>query len=131
MIMDSGSPLGVAIGGIIVAHLIVLLDSWRVTFVVVGIFTMLLGFMAWRILRDRPSEHPKVDQKEVAYIAAGNVTSAAGTDDATPTKGLGISWFTMIAIMIGRASWGWCTGAADLGTELPGAGAGFAAGLYR
>ncbi|VTN11024.1 Uncharacterised protein [Raoultella terrigena] len=34
--MDSGSPLGVAIGGIIVAHLIVLLDSWRVTFVVVA-----------------------------------------------------------------------------------------------
>jgi ACS family D-galactonate transporter-like MFS transporter len=74
--------------------------------VVVGLFTMLLGFVAWRILRDRPSEHPKVDQKEVAYIAAGNINGAAGVDDATPTKGLGISWFTMVAIMIGRASWG-------------------------
>ncbi|MEF3100028.1 MFS transporter [Raoultella terrigena] len=106
VIMDSGSPLGVAIGGIIVAHLIVLLDSWRVTFVVVGLFTMLLGFVAWRILRDRPSEHPKVDPKEVAYIAAGNVSSATGEENTAPTKGLGISWFTMAAIMIGRASWG-------------------------
>ena len=106
VIMDSGSPLGVALGGIIVAHLIVMFDSWRVTFVVVGLFTMLLGFLAWKVLRDRPSEHPSVDQKEVEYIAAGNAVNASGTDDTAPTKGLGISWFTMIAIMVGRASWG-------------------------
>ena len=105
VIMDSGSPLGVAIGGILVAHLIVMLDSWRVTFVVVGLFTMLLGFVAWRILRDRPSDHPSVDKKEVEYIAAGNVSTGGG-DNVAPTKGLGITWFTMIAIMVGRASWG-------------------------
>ncbi|VTN11023.1 Uncharacterised protein [Raoultella terrigena] len=62
--------------------------------------------MAWRILRDRPTEHPKVDPQEVAYIAAGNVSSATGEESTAPTKGLGISWFTMAAIMIGRASWG-------------------------
>ena len=106
VIMDSGSPLGVAIGGIIVAHLIVLLDSWRITFVLVGIFTMLLGFVAWRILRDHPNQHPKVSEQEVAYINAGNINTASGVDDSVPTKGLGISWFTMIAIMVGRASWG-------------------------
>ena len=106
VIMDAGSPLGVALGGIIVAHLIVLFDSWRVTFVVVGLFTMLLGFVAWKILRDRPAEHPKVSQEEVEYIAAGNLSHASDTAHNEPTKGLGISWFTMIAIMIGRASWG-------------------------
>lgn len=106
VIMDSGSPLGVAIGGIIVAHLIVVLDSWRVTFIVVGLFTMVLGFFAWRILRDRPTEHPKVSQQEVDYIVAGNVDGSATNTDVTPTKGLGISWFTMAAIMTGRASWG-------------------------
>lgn len=105
VIMDSGSPLGVAFGGIIVAHLIVLLDSWRVTFVVVGVFTMLLGFFAWRIIRDRPEWHPKVNQQELDVIKAGNLTDAIDTDEQ-PTKGLGISWLTMIAIMIGRASWG-------------------------
>ncbi len=106
VIMDSGSPLGVAVGGIIVAHLIILFDSWRITFVVVGIVTMALGFVAWKVLRDRPAEHPKVDQKEVAYIAAGNRIDAAKADEDAPTKGLGISWLTMIAIMVGRASWG-------------------------
>ncbi len=106
VIMDAGSPLGVAVGGIVVAHLILLFHSWRITFVIVGIFTMLLGFVAWRILRDRPGEHPKVDQQELEYIAAGNRTNATDLDDETPTKGLGISWFTMIAIMVGRASWG-------------------------
>jgi len=106
VIMDSGSPLGVAIGGIIVAHLILWFDSWRVTFIVVGVFTMLLGFVAWRVLRDRPAEHPSVQQQEVEYIAAGNRISATGIDESVPTKGLGISWLTMIAIMVGRASWG-------------------------
>lgn len=106
VIMDSGSPLGVAIGGIIVAHLILWFDSWRVTFIVVGVFTMLLGFVAWRVLRDRPAEHPSVQPQEVAYIAAGNRISATGIDESVPTKGLGISWLTMIAIMVGRASWG-------------------------
>ncbi|NMP25416.1 MFS transporter [Rahnella sp. SAP-1] len=106
VIMDSGSPLGVAIGGIIVAHLILWFDSWRVTFIVVGVFTMLLGFVAWRVLRDRPAEHPSVHPQEVEYIAAGNRISATGIDESVPTKGLGISWLTMIAIMVGRASWG-------------------------
>ena len=106
VIMDAGSPLGVAVGGIVVAHLIILFDSWRVTFVVVGLFTMLLGIVAWRVLRDRPTEHPKVDQAERDYIIEGNRNSLTEPDDTTPTKGLGISWFTMIAIMVGRASWG-------------------------
>ena len=106
VIMDSGSPLGVALGGIIVAHLIILFDSWRITFVVVGIFTMALGFVAWRILRDRPIDHPKVGEKEIEYIAAGNNMSTSDTHELIPTKGLGISWLTMIAIMVGRASWG-------------------------
>ncbi len=105
VVMDSGSPLGVAFGGIIVAHLIVLLDSWRVTFVLVGLFTMLLGFFAWKIIRDRPEWHPKVNEQELDYIHAGNITQADNTDER-PTRGLGISWLTMIAIMIGRASWG-------------------------
>ncbi len=105
VVMDSGSPLGVAFGGIIVAHLIVLLDSWRITFVLVGLFTMLMGFFAWRIIRDRPEWHPKVNQQELDYISAGNTTQAVDSDEQ-PTKGLGISWLTMIAIMIGRASWG-------------------------
>ncbi|ARU94780.1 MFS transporter [Tatumella citrea] len=105
VVMDSGSPLGVAFGGIIVAHLIVLLDSWRIAFVLVGLFTMLLGLFAWKIIRDRPEWHPKVNQQELDYIHAGNITQADDSDER-PTQGLGISWLTMIAIMIGRASWG-------------------------
>lgn len=107
VIMDSGSPLGVAVGGIIVAHLIVLLDSWRIAFFVVGTFTMFLGIIAWKIIRDRPSEHSKVNKAELDYITQGN-TDGTGVveENPAPTKGLGISWFTMIAIMVGRASWG-------------------------
>ncbi len=105
VIMDSGSPLGVALGGIIVAHLIVLFDSWRVAFVVVGLFTMSLGMLSWRILRDKPSEHNKVNQAELTHIEEGNELPGIVTNNE-PTKGIGISWFTMIAIMLGRASWG-------------------------
>ncbi|WP_373099539.1 MULTISPECIES: MFS transporter [Pasteurellaceae] len=105
VIMDSGSPLGVALGGIIVAHLIILFDSWRLAFIVVGLFTMSLGILSWWILRDKPSEHHRVNRAELAHIEAGNKVSGTGADNK-PTKGIGISWFTMTAIMLGRASWG-------------------------
>ncbi|WP_439259072.1 MFS transporter [Lonepinella sp. BR2930] len=105
VIMDSGSPLGVAVGGILVANLIIWFDSWRLAFIIVGIFTMSLGFLAWLILRDKPSQHSRVNQAECDYIEQGNSVSLNDVAESK-TQGLGISWFMMWAIMIGRASWG-------------------------
>lgn len=104
VMMDSGSPLGVALGGLIIAYLIAVLDSWRLAFVIAGIATLALAWIAWRYLRDDPSTHPQVNAQELARINAGRETPAAKASLA-PVKGLGIAGRSLAGLLIGRSSW--------------------------
>ncbi|MEG5264784.1 MFS transporter [Pseudomonas sp. JDS28PS106] len=104
VMMDSGSPLGVALGGLIIAYLIAVLDSWRLAFVIAGIVTLALAWIAWRYLRDDPSTHPQVNAQELARINAGRETPAAEASRA-PVKGLGIAGRSLAGLLIGRSSW--------------------------
>ncbi|SFJ86558.1 MFS transporter, ACS family, D-galactonate transporter [Bosea sp. OK403] len=101
VLMDSGAPLGAAFGGVIIAWLILAFGSWRTAFVVAGVATILLGYLAWGYLRDNPAEHPGVDARELALIeaSAANATSA---EAAAPKQ---ISPRSLSAILLGRMSW--------------------------
>jgi ACS family D-galactonate transporter-like MFS transporter len=66
VLVDGGAPLGSAFGAIIIA-------SWRVAFVIAGIGTMLAGVLAWKYIRNHPSEHPGVNAAELAHITEGNI----------------------------------------------------------
>lgn len=68
-ILDAGAPLGSAFGGVVITGLIAATGSWRWAFVAAGVATMLLGFWAWRAIRDTPETHPGVDDDERAYLA--------------------------------------------------------------
>lgn len=104
VMMDSGSPLGVALGGLIIAFLIVSLDSWRSAFVIAGVATLVLGLVSWRYLRDDPSVHPQVNEAELAKINAGRETPAAEAARAK-VKGLGIAARSLTGLLIGRSTW--------------------------
>ncbi len=56
--MDCGGPLGVALGGLVIAYLIAVLGSWRSAFFIAGIATLAMAWLAWHYLRDDPAEHP-------------------------------------------------------------------------
>jgi ACS family D-galactonate transporter-like MFS transporter len=99
--MDSGAPLGAAFGGVIIAWLILAFGSWRTAFVVAGVATILLGYLAWWYLRDDPAEHPGVDARELALIEA-SAASAASAEAAAPKQ---ISPRSLSAILVGRMSW--------------------------
>jgi ACS family D-galactonate transporter-like MFS transporter len=101
VLMDSGAPLGAAFGGVIIAWLILAFDSWRTAFVVAGVATILLGYLAWWYLRDNPAEHPGVDARELALIEA-SAASAASAEAAAPKQ---ISPRSLSAILLGRMSW--------------------------
>jgi ACS family D-galactonate transporter-like MFS transporter len=103
-IMDCGSPLGVAVGGLVIAYLIDLLDSWRLAFVVAGVFSMSLALLAWFKLRDKPTEDKRVNAAELALIQADDEAPRNNEEEA-PCKGMGIDTRSLVGIMFGRATW--------------------------
>lgn len=104
-LMDCGSPLGVAVGGLIIAWLIASLDSWRLAFAIAGVFSMSLALVAWTLLRDKPDQHKGVNAAELALIDAGKHQVAGKTIDAPPVKGMGIDTPSMLGLMFGRGTW--------------------------
>lgn len=103
VLMDCGGPLGAALGGLLIAHLIAALDSWRVVFALTGIATMLMAWLGWRWLRDDPETHPAVNQAELAIIQRQPISH--GEPERAHGKGMGIARPTLTAILIGRAAW--------------------------
>lgn len=97
VLMDSGSPLGAAIGGAVIAFLIVTFESWRLAFLAAGLATLGLGVVAWLVLRDDPARHPGVNEAERAHIAA-----AAGATREAPPR---IAVRSMVGLLLGRMSW--------------------------
>jgi MFS transporter, ACS family, D-galactonate transporter len=101
VLMDSGSPLGAAVGGALISALMVYLGSWRMAFACAGVATVLLGYVAWRYLRDEPATHPAVGPAELALIRSAAARDA-GTIGVAPA---GLSPRTLAAILVGRMSW--------------------------
>ncbi|TDW38522.1 ACS family D-galactonate transporter-like MFS transporter [Curtobacterium sp. PhB42] len=95
-LIDSGAPLGAAVGGLVVAWLIGTTGSWRVSFVIIGVCTVLFGLGAWLYLRNRPSEHRSVNAAEVALIEQAE-------DEQSDRPG--VSRANVIAMVVGRLAW--------------------------
>lgn len=104
VLMDCGGPLGVALGGLLIAYMIAVLDSWRIAFFIAGIATLAMGWLAWHYLRDDPAAHPGVNAAELESINEGRSVSMAEAAQQA-VKGLGIAARSLTGIMLGRASW--------------------------
>lgn len=99
--MDSGAPLGAAIGGVLISWLILTLGSWRLAFIVAGLVTILLGWLAWRYLRDNPSTHPGINATEMDIINEVGQPKSEATE-SEPTEILRRS---IVSLVAGRAGW--------------------------
>lgn len=76
-IIDSGGPLGSAIGGVLVTGLIMWLGSWQIAFIFLGVLTVLVGIAAFVIMRDDPSKHPWITKEEAQYLEEGHKAELA------------------------------------------------------
>ncbi|MCF8567505.1 MFS transporter [Alicyclobacillus tolerans] len=112
-LIDGGGPLGTAFGGLIVTGLIVWLGTWRLAFAGVGLITILIGVIAWLIMRDNPADHPLITQEEVAYLeeieAEEDDTNAYSSSlqyfkHASPWMLL-LAFFGYDAVMYGLLTW--------------------------
>jgi ACS family D-galactonate transporter-like MFS transporter len=103
VLMDAGSPLGAAIGGLAISNLILVFGSWRMAFIAAGLVTIAWGWLAWRYLRDDPAKHPSVNAAELDHIRDGapplaSAPFATDNEPAFPKR-------SAIAMCIGRMSW--------------------------
>lgn len=104
-IIDSGGPLGSAIGSILVTGLIVWLGTWRAAFIFLGCVTLLIGVLAWVFIRNSPSEHPHITDEEAAYLEEGvsHEIEVEKSDEAgRPAHGSGVfrsfsPWMLLVA----------------------------------
>lgn len=87
VLIDGGAPLGTALGGLIIAALIGVFDSWRTAFVVAGVGTMLVGLFAYWYIRNSPREHPSANAAEVAYVESEHAKEDAQFPELPSGKG--------------------------------------------
>lgn len=70
-IFNSGAAIGGIISAPVIAYLFVYLDSWRATFITVGILG-LLWLVPWLVVyKSGPASHPWVSRAEREYILTG------------------------------------------------------------
>lgn len=95
-LIDSGAPLGAALGGLLIAWLISTTGSWRLSFIVIGVTTIVIGILVVLYIRNKPTEHSRVNEEEIELIQA-----EAGADSEKP----GVSRGNVIAMVVGRLGW--------------------------
>lgn len=113
-LLDGGAPLGTALGSLIIAGLIAVLDSWRGAFLVAGLATMACGAFAWFYIRNHPHEHESVNHQERSHIQDG-LRRSAGSQSAVPSLTrifrapsiwmLFIGWFCFNSLWYGFLTW--------------------------
>lgn len=98
-LIDSGAPLGAALGGLIVAGLITSTGSWRWTFVIIGVATILIGLGVYAYVRNSPAEHKLVNRAEVEFVETG------GGSQVVEKEKPGLTVATTIWMVVGRMGW--------------------------
>ncbi|HAT1684028.1 TPA: MFS transporter [Klebsiella oxytoca] len=107
-LMDAGGPFGAAIGGILVAEMIMYFSSWRITFIICGAAAILLGLIAYWIIRDTPEASPKVNNCELEIINHGRAENEViAVDDNRPLLKV-MPLRSLVGMLLGRCSWAMC-----------------------
>jgi MFS transporter, ACS family, D-galactonate transporter len=114
-LLDGGAPLGAALGAILISGLIAEFGSWRTSFVVAGIGTVVAGLFAWSYIRNHPREHPAVNDAEASYIEAAQAADAASEPAGSGNVmhffryrsvwGMFFGWMCFNALFYGLLTW--------------------------
>ena len=115
-LLDGGAPLGAALGALIIAGLLTHFDSWRISFVVAGVGTMIAGVFAWWYIRNHPRQHPGVNEAEAAFIEQSHAADLAAEPSHASGKvmdffkyrsvwGMFFGWMCFNALFYGLLTW--------------------------
>ncbi|MGV8057839.1 MAG: MFS transporter [Smithellaceae bacterium] len=68
----AGIPVGL-VGGNMLSGAVISAWGWQSVFFLYGAVGVLMGFVTWKIIRDKPDDHPSVSKEEVALIANAQI----------------------------------------------------------
>ncbi|HEX2248646.1 MAG TPA: MFS transporter, partial [Arthrobacter sp.] len=119
-ILDAGAPLGAGVGGLVIAGLIAATGSWRASFIIAGVATVLMGVAVWWYVRDSPRQHPGVNEAEATYIEESHAAedAAAAKEGSTGRRALApylkfrsfwamcFGWLGFNGVFYGLLTWG-------------------------
>lgn len=104
MLLDGGAPLGTALGALLLTWLIGHFGSWRAAFIVAGIGTIIVGMMAWFFIRDKPEEHPNINQAELTHIEQGIASSSSKSTGKSNLKDI-IPYLSQVNVLALIGGW--------------------------
>ncbi|MDQ4213518.1 MFS transporter [Microbacterium capsulatum] len=117
-ILDAGAPLGAGVGGILITWLIASTGSWRYSFIIAGVATVVLGLFIWWYVRDNPRAHKAVNDAEAEYIETSHREEEALTGPVPTRRGLAqylrfrsfwamcFGWLGFNGVFYGLLTWG-------------------------
>jgi sugar phosphate permease len=109
-------PLGTVIGGVLSGY-IVANYGWRSVFYIFGVAGVIVAALSWRILRDRPQDHPRISPGELDRIESSIMKQDGEAALTAPGSSLGqivrnpIVWvccavyFAIVLFMWGNLNW--------------------------
>ncbi|CRK85033.1 MFS transporter [Neobacillus massiliamazoniensis] len=119
-IIDSGAPLGTAVGGPIIVGFMAWFGGWRGALIGAGILTIVIAFLVWRVIKGGPDGNSKVNEAEREYIrkaleeeyeehkrnATGVKISAKDYVRARNFWCMCLGWFSFNTVFYGLMTWG-------------------------
>lgn len=112
-ILALGGRVGVAGAMLFTAELVRYLSGWRGIMVLYGVIGWLIAGLFWRLVRDRPAQHPWVNNAERSLIDAGRPASSTATAAARP---VGDSLRALNQLLSSATMWLMCL--AQIGTNV-------------
>ncbi|MBI0579632.1 MFS transporter [Neobacillus cucumis] len=119
-IIDSGAPLGTAVGGPIIVAFMAWFGGWRGALIGAGVLTIVVAWLVWRVIKGGPASNSKVNAAEREYIRQAlaeeyeehnkNATGIKiGAKDYLSARNfwcMCLGWFSFNTVFYGLLTWG-------------------------
>ncbi|MFP5113926.1 MFS transporter [Bacillaceae bacterium C204] len=119
-IIDSGAPLGTAVGGPIIIAFMAWFGGWRGALIGAGILTIVIAWLVWRVIKGGPNGNPNVNEAEREHIRQAleeeyeehkrNATGIKiGAKDYLKARNfwcMCLGWFSFNTVFYGLMTWG-------------------------
>jgi ACS family D-galactonate transporter-like MFS transporter len=118
-IIDSGAPLGSAIGGPIIVAFIAWFGGWRGALIGAGLMTVVVGIICYNVIKGNPNTNKRVNDAERTYIqsALAEEYEAAKKESKVDVGakqylksrnfwGMCLGWFSFNTVFYGLLTWG-------------------------